>query len=83
MELFIQFGYVILFVVAYPAASLWAWVNNVAELRVDAFKLVRIHRRPPPARVAHIGAWQVYSTEDFDIIIHQSFKFVSFLLLLL
>lgn len=67
LELFIQFGYVILFVVAYPAASLWAWVNNVAELRVDAFKLARIHRRPPPTRVAHIGAWQVQITNFYFI----------------
>lgn len=43
---------------AYPTASLWAWINNVAELRVDAFKLVKIHRRPTPIRVAHIGAWE-------------------------
>lgn len=42
---------------AYPLAALWAFVNNVAELRVDAFKLLRIHRRPAPVRVAHIGAW--------------------------
>lgn len=47
----------VLFVAAYPLAALWAFVNNVAELRVDAFKLLRIHRRPAPARVAHIGAW--------------------------
>lgn len=46
-----------LFVAAYPLAALWAFVNNIAELRVDAFKLLRIHRRPAPARVAHIGAW--------------------------
>lgn len=58
MELYIQFGYVVLFVAAYPTASLWAFLNNVAELRVDAFKLVHIHRRPTPARVAHIGAWE-------------------------
>lgn len=58
LELFIQFGYVVLFVAAYPTASLWAWVNNVTELRVDAFKLVHIHSRPTPSRVAHIGAWE-------------------------
>ncbi|EFX61545.1 hypothetical protein DAPPUDRAFT_69282, partial [Daphnia pulex] len=46
LELYIQFGYVLLFVAAYPTASLWAFINNVAELRVDAFKLVHIHRRP-------------------------------------
>ncbi len=58
LELFIQFGYVVLFVVAYPMAALWALVNNIAELRVDGFKVIRIFRRPFPARVAHIGAWE-------------------------
>ena len=59
LELFIQFGYVLLFMVTYPMASFWALINNVLELRTDAFKLSRIFRRPPVARVGHIGAWQV------------------------
>ena len=58
LELFIQFGYVLLFIVTYPMASLWALINNVLELRTDAFKLSRVFRRPPVARVGHIGAWQ-------------------------
>ena len=40
-------------------AAFWAWVNNVLELRVDAFKLTRTQRRPAVHRVGHIGAWQV------------------------
>ena len=58
LELFIQFGYILLFAVAYPSACFWAWINNVAELKVDAFKLINIYRRPNPARVANIGAWE-------------------------
>ena len=58
LELFIQFGFVLLFIVTYPLACLGALVNNVFELPVDAFKLTRINRRPPVMRVGHIGAWQ-------------------------
>ena len=59
LELYIQFGYILLFMVTYPTAAFWAWVNNVLELRVDAFKLTRTQRRPGVHRVANIGAWQV------------------------
>jgi len=58
LELYIQFGYILLFMVTYPMAAFWAWVNNVLELRVDAFKLTRTQRRPAVHRVGHIGAWQ-------------------------
>lgn len=33
-------GYVILFSAAYPPAAVWAFLNNVVEIRGDAFKLV-------------------------------------------
>ena len=59
LELYIQFGYILLFIVTYPMAAFWAWVNNVVELRIDAFKLTRTQRRPAVHRVGHIGAWQV------------------------
>ena len=65
LELYIQFGYILLFMVTYPMAAFWAWVNNVIELRVDAFKLVRTQRRPAVSRVGHIGAWQVTTSPTF------------------
>ena len=40
LEMFIQMGYVILFSAAYPLAAVWAFLNNVVEIRGDAFKLV-------------------------------------------
>ncbi|XP_059485668.1 anoctamin-10 isoform X2 [Neocloeon triangulifer] len=58
LELFIQFGYVILFSSVYPAAAICAVVNNVLEVRADAFKLCRVTRRPLPKRVKDVGAWQ-------------------------
>jgi len=55
----IQFGYVILFSSAYPLAGLFALLNNLIEIRGDAFKLCHIHRRPFGQRVNSIGIWQV------------------------
>ena len=51
----IQFGYVSLFVVAFPLAPLLAFMNNYVELRVDAFKLVRNCCRPDPEGAQDIG----------------------------
>ena len=51
LEMFIQFGYVTLFSSAYPLAGLCALLNNMIEIRGDAFKLCFVHRRPFGARV--------------------------------
>ncbi len=58
LEMFIQFGYVILFSSAYPLAGLCALLNNLIEIRGDAFKLCMVHRRPFGVRVKSIGSWQ-------------------------
>lgn len=58
LEMFIQFGYVVLFSSVYPAAAFWAVFNNVLEIRADAFKLCVIYQRPISKRVKDIGAWQ-------------------------
>lgn len=58
LELFIQFGYVILFSPVYPVAAFWAILNNVLEIRADAFKLCKVLQRPMNKRVKDIGAWQ-------------------------
>lgn len=59
MELFLQFGYTFLFSSAYPMAAFWALLNNVIEIRTDAFKLCRIFQRPFAKQANSIGAWQV------------------------
>ncbi|KAL3281714.1 hypothetical protein HHI36_004918 [Cryptolaemus montrouzieri] len=58
LELFVQFGYVFLFSSVYPMAAVWALINNVIEIRADAFKLCQICQRPMSRRVKDIGAWQ-------------------------
>uniref|UniRef100_T1IMB0 furin n=1 Tax=Strigamia maritima TaxID=126957 RepID=T1IMB0_STRMM len=58
LEMFIQFGYVILFSSAFPLAALCALLNNVIEIRSDAFKLCCIFQRPFGQHVKGIGTWQ-------------------------
>ena len=60
LEMFIQFGYVILFSSAFPLAALCALLNNVIEIRSDAFKLCAIFQRPFGQRARNIGTWQVW-----------------------
>ncbi|RXG70154.1 TELO2-interacting protein 1-like protein [Armadillidium vulgare] len=58
LEMFLQFGYVFLFSAVYPMAAFWAVLNNVLELKTDAFKLCRLYQRPRSRKVAGIGVWQ-------------------------
>lgn len=57
--MFIQFGYVVLFSSAFPLAAMCALVNNIIEIRSDAFKLCTGLQRPFGQRVESIGQWQV------------------------
>ncbi|CAG0886850.1 unnamed protein product [Darwinula stevensoni] len=53
----IQFGFVTLFVAAFPLAPLFALLNNLVELRLDAYNFVCNERRVTSKRVQDIGAW--------------------------
>lgn len=46
-----------MFVVAFPLGPLLAFLNNVLEIRVDAFKSIALMRRPMPKRAKDIGVW--------------------------
>jgi len=54
----VQMGYVVLFSAAFPLAGVCALINNLMEIRSDAFKLAHVHQRPFGQRVANIGTWQ-------------------------
>jgi len=56
-ELIIQFGFVVLFVVVFPAAPILALLNNVIEFRLDASKLMSFTRRPHPKGTFDMGTW--------------------------
>ncbi|KAF9940556.1 Anoctamin-7 [Mortierella alpina] len=57
-ELVIQFGFCTLFVIAFPIAPIFALLNNVLEIRVDAYKLLTQHRRPTAQGAQDIGSWE-------------------------
>ncbi|KAL7288575.1 hypothetical protein TKK_0017314 [Trichogramma kaykai] len=57
LEMVIQFGFITLFVVAFPLAPFFALANNVFEMRLDAAKFLRHYRRPVPRRARDIGIW--------------------------
>jgi hypothetical protein len=56
-EMVIQYGFITLFVVGFPLTPLLAFINNVAEVHVDAIKMTIGHRRPNPRSVENIGSW--------------------------
>ena len=58
LEMVIQFGFITIFVVAFPLAPLFALANNVLEMRLDATKFLRHYRRPVPRRARDIGVWK-------------------------
>ncbi|GMF56668.1 unnamed protein product [Phytophthora fragariaefolia] len=56
-EMLVQFGYVSFFSLAFPLAPLLALLNNVLELRTDAFKLCHTRQRPLAHKASGIGVW--------------------------
>ncbi|KAF7647810.1 hypothetical protein LDENG_00166070 [Lucifuga dentata] len=57
MEMIIQFGMVTLFVASFPLAPLFALLNNIIEIRLDAKKYVMELRRPIAVKAKDIGIW--------------------------
>eukprot|EP00730_Choanoeca_flexa_P001321 TRINITY_DN10582_c0_g2_i1.p1 TRINITY_DN10582_c0_g2~~TRINITY_DN10582_c0_g2_i1.p1 ORF type:complete len:1022 (+),score=268.43 TRINITY_DN10582_c0_g2_i1:51-3068(+) len=57
LELMLQYGYITMFVPAFSLAPMFAFLNNIFEIRVDAHKLLVDFRRPPATRAADIGVW--------------------------
>ncbi|XP_078050290.1 anoctamin 1 isoform X1 [Augochlora pura] len=63
LEMVLQYGFVTIFVAAFPLAPFFALLNNVFEMRLDAKKLLIMYRRPVGQRVIDIGVW--YRILDF------------------
>ena len=53
----LQFGFVTVFVAAFPIAPLFALLNNWVEIRLDANKFVTENRRAVAERAQDIGVW--------------------------
>jgi len=56
-ELILQYGFVVLFVVVFPAAPLFALLNNFIEFPLDAEKILGFMRRPHPQGAFDMGTW--------------------------
>lgn len=51
----IQFGFITLFVAAFPLAPFFALLNNIIEIRLDAYKFITQLQRPLAVRAPDIG----------------------------
>lgn len=51
----IQYSFTTIFVAAFPLAPLLAFCNNLFEIRLDAIKMMRLHRRMVPRKANDIG----------------------------
>eukprot|EP01031_Cornospumella_fuschlensis_P028338 gene28338-34214_t len=58
-QVFIQFGFVTLFVAACPVAPMLAYIANYIEIRSDGYKLMKFMRRVVPTGAQDIGTWLV------------------------
>ena len=54
----LQFGYVSMFSVAFPAGAIAATFTNIIELRLDAYKFTFATRRPSFEGADGIGSWK-------------------------
>ena len=55
LSLVIQYGFVTIFVAAFPLAPMFAVLNNWIEIRQDAYKYVSLLQRPVAERAQDIG----------------------------
>ena len=53
----IHFGYMTMFVAAWPLTTTLALINAYAEMRISAFKFCHVYRRPEPRSCEEIGTW--------------------------
>eukprot|EP00936_MAST-01D_sp_MAST-1D-sp1_P002280 g2280.t1 len=56
-EIVCQFGFVTFFAAAFPLAPALAMFNNAIEVRTDAMKLLRGHKRPMAERIDDLLMW--------------------------
>ncbi|NWU98693.1 ANO9 protein, partial [Upupa epops] len=57
LEMVIQYSFTTIFVAAFPLAPLLAFLNNVVETHLDAFKMARLQQRMVPRKAKDIGIW--------------------------
>lgn len=77
----IQFGFITLFVASFPLAPLLALMNNILEVRVDAWKLTTQFRRPVSSKAHSIGAWEeiLNMIAVFSVVTNVRIYFLTYL----
>ncbi|CAH8586481.1 unnamed protein product [Heterobilharzia americana] len=78
LEMMIQYGFITMFVPAFPLAPLFGLLNNLFEIRGDAKKLVNQYRRPVLERVQTIGIWLTIITVLANIAIRTNACIIAF-----
>ncbi|XP_068595448.1 anoctamin-10 [Brachionichthys hirsutus] len=59
IELLVQFGYLSLFSCVYPLTAVLLLINNLTEIRTDAYKICKLFRKPFYPPVANMGVWLI------------------------
>lgn len=57
-ETAVQFGLMTVFISALPIATLIAFIYNAFEIKLDAWKLLKVYQRPIPKIAEDWGAWE-------------------------
>ncbi len=78
LEMVIQYGFITMFVGAFPLAPLFALINNIIEIRVDAFKDLVEYQRFLPVRANNIGPWAYLLTVTTKIAILTNALLIAF-----
>ncbi|CAG8507881.1 13109_t:CDS:10, partial [Gigaspora rosea] len=70
-EMVIQFGFIALFGSAFPLAPLFAWLNNIVEIRADAFKFI-VELQRTFEEILNILAFMAVLTNTIIIAFHST-----------
>ena len=77
-EIVVQYGFVTLFVAAYPLCPLLALINNNLEMHVDGYKLCHSTRRPTPHQADSVGVWSSFMSIQSNISVISNMALVCF-----
>lgn len=74
----IQYGYVILFVAAFPLSPTLAFISSYIQIRVDGWKLCQACRRPRPKIAEDIGVWEDMINVLSSLAVLYNFGIITF-----
>ena len=64
---------------AFPLGPLFALINNMIEIRVDAYKFVVLYRRPLAQKVQDIGIWYLILESVVKLSVVVNVRFICFM----